>query len=296
MKKCTVFVLILIVVSGYLFLPAYAPAAKSEEICLGLLEHESKARGDRPQIRVRVAFHRGKDGWQAFRNNVKSSEELKEAAPCYPEKASWTVCYEGRKLGEIKSHRPGSLRFYCDVGLHLIDEKENVPTIGEAGREFQFFPVYKAYRPLILCTKPFFVNLGKWTQWKPASADVESVRAYLGQRFPMAANNVKKAKITVNKSFISQRSGSKLMSLNVMDIKLWPIRSDLDPTPHDLWCRIDKGKITFLNTNMKFIDAGDYDGDGSEEVVFMISRYDMDGYALFYDGFSKCAKFTWIYH
>jgi hypothetical protein len=44
------------------------------------------------------------------------------------------------------------------------------------------------------------------------------------------------------------------------------------------------------------VDAGDYDGDGKSEIVFFVSGYNEDGYALFYDSFQKNLFRTWHYH
>ena len=48
--------------------------------------------------------------------------------------------------------------------------------------------------------------------------------------------------------------------------------------------------------SLTLLDAGDYDGDGKSEVVFFLSGYNEDGYALFYDSFRKFVFHTWSYH
>lgn len=51
----------------------------------------------------------------------------------------------------------------------------------------------------------------------------------------------------------------------------------------------DYSKITL-------IDAGDYDSNGKSEVIFWTSRYDGDGYVMFYNDFTSMIDFTWCYH
>src|SRR5678815_5451992 len=48
--------------------------------------------------------------------------------------------------------------------------------------------------------------------------------------------------------------------------------------------------------SLTLVDAGDYDGDGKSELLFFVSGYNEDGYALFYDGLRKSVSHTWHYH
>ena len=56
------------------------------------------------------------------------------------------------------------------------------------------------------------------------------------------------------------------------------------------------GMVSFLNSNMWLVDAGDYDGDGKSEVLFAISGYDEGGYRLYYSDFGRSAEFLFGYH
>lgn len=57
-----------------------------------------------------------------------------------------------------------------------------------------------------------------------------------------------------------------------------------------------RGNIRLLGTDMKLIDAGDYDGDGRSELVFEIDGHNLGGYRLFYDHLTKSAEFAFHYH
>jgi len=46
---------------------------------------------------------------------------------------------------------------------------------------------------------------------------------------------------------------------------------------------------------MWLVDAGDYDNGGKSEVLFAIDGYNMGGYRLFYDDFSRSAEFRFYY-
>ena len=47
---------------------------------------------------------------------------------------------------------------------------------------------------------------------------------------------------------------------------------------------------------MWLVDAGDYDNDGSSELIFSIDDYDLGGYKIFYDKFEKHTAFEFGYH
>jgi len=50
------------------------------------------------------------------------------------------------------------------------------------------------------------------------------------------------------------------------------------------------------DSTIMLVDAGDYDGDGDSEVIFWVSRYNHDGYVLFYKQLSRFVEFSWGYH
>jgi hypothetical protein len=60
---------------------------------------------------------------------------------------------------------------------------------------------------------------------------------------------------------------------------------------------LDKGNgPKFIGSDMQFVDAGDYDGDGWSEIVFHRYGYDHDAYVLLFDHLSKQIEFGWINH
>ena len=70
--------------------------------------------------------------------------------------------------------------------------------------------------------------------------------------------------------------------------------------PEENWSNqwfLDDGKtVRFVSSSLALIDAGDYDGDGGSEVVFLKTGYDYDAYILLYARLAKQAEFGWTYH
>jgi hypothetical protein len=65
----------------------------------------------------------------------------------------------------------------------------------------------------------------------------------------------------------------------------------------DPWFAVSPRKtVTYLDSGMWLVDAGDYDNDGKSELVFSIDRYNRGGYELYYDDFKKHVTFEFGYH
>jgi hypothetical protein len=73
-------------------------------------------------------------------------------------------------------------------------------------------------------------------------------------------------------------------------------RSEDDNRNANAWFYVAGKEVRYLGSNMLLVDAGDYDGDGKEEAVFKVQRYNNDGYVLFHDGFKQKLEFSWDYH
>lgn len=52
----------------------------------------------------------------------------------------------------------------------------------------------------------------------------------------------------------------------------------------------------FIGNEMHVVDAFDFDNDGRTEWLFSLSRYNEDGFILFFDAFRKSVQSTWHYH
>ena len=101
--------------------------------------------------------------------------------------------------------------------------------------------------------------------------------------------------MTANKSYGSQTRGAKLLSLTIAGAEVIPASGE-DEGNKGAWFYVAGKEVRYLGSNMLLVDAGDYDGDGREEAVFKVQRYNNDGYVLFYEGFAQKAEFSWGYH
>jgi hypothetical protein len=65
----------------------------------------------------------------------------------------------------------------------------------------------------------------------------------------------------------------------------------------DPWFFVDTKKaVSYLDSGVWLVDAGDYDNDGKSELIFSINREDEGGYEIWYDDFKKHTAFRFSYH
>ena len=58
----------------------------------------------------------------------------------------------------------------------------------------------------------------------------------------------------------------------------------------DAWYAVrPDGAVIYLDSGLELVDIGDYDHDGSSELLFRLSRYNIRGYELYYRNFSRQA-------
>ena len=260
---------------------------------LGILEHRNSD-GEKGH-NARVTFYKEGDQWKAFRSDFNTEEALSQAAQSFPEEMRWTVCFDGREYGSLASKNPRVVNFYKDVGTHQIASEGRVPTAGKPSATFSGWPGGLTYRPLVLSSRANCADPGGWRPAQPSASDLKGIRSYLQKEYRIPAARISRARITANKSYASQARGAKLISVNVAGIKALPDPGE-DGQNRNAWFYVEGGEVRYLGSDMLLVDAGDYDGDGKEEVVFKIQRYNNDGYALYYDGFEQKAEFGWGYH
>jgi hypothetical protein len=138
-----------------------------------------------------------------------------------PSAMNWTIAFDGRNIGQVRTTNPERFDFYRDVGQQKITGTESIPTIGKASQDFAGFLNGPVYRPLIAISKS---HLTDPEQWKPAQLSPEFVsllRKQFRQKFPKVSNGTTRrtskgrgsTKTTISKSAkrISRTSVGRLL-------------------------------------------------------------------------------------
>lgn len=260
---------------------------------IGVLEHNNGE--ERKGHSVRVAFYKEDGRWKAYPADFDTEQELSQSVKAFPAEVSWTVCFDGRSNGSLTSKNPETVLYYRDVGTHQLNPGVSAPTFGQPSELFSGWPGGKTYRPVVLSSGANCADPAAWRPAKPEAGEIDLVKDYLRREYGASAAKLSKAKVTANKSYGSEARGAKLVSLSIAGAEIIPASGE-DEGNKDAWFYVAGKEVRYLGSNMLLVDAGDYDGDGREEVVFKVQRYNNDGYVLFYERFAQKAEFSWGYH
>lgn len=275
---------------------------------LGILEDIPGRFGHKESVRaVRVLFQEDGGEWQPFRSECRDPACLRITAAQYPEEVTWTIAFDGKNLGQITTRRASEYKFSIDVGLEEITNSGLAPTIGTRSKAYSGFAEVEVYRPLVAVSEP---NLTDPERWKPVTLSQEMV-ATLRQQFRNKFTNVTNCTnpgentlkpwqyadhdIAMGKAYGSQK-GWFIAEMKLTQYRCYsPIDGD-GPFAAQWYVVEPAGTTRFLDSGMWLVDAGDYDADGKSELLFAINRYDIGGYELFYDEFTKHSVFKFFYH
>jgi hypothetical protein len=286
---------------------AARPARADDAVVLGVLESLSPAQQRRltqaygeasaPAL-ARVLFRKRGGQWESFPAEIPDMNALAAAARPFPAEVEWTVAFDGRPLGRLRSRRPAAWLAYEDVGVQVISAGTSPPQVGSPDPAYETWNAdVPARRPLVLVSAG---QVGDPDRWKPAKPDDalldRGVGAFLKQiEIENQDLHLTPADAGLMKAYRSRR-GEALLAFAIRNRQPPP-----DEVPGEEWSMHwflarDDGALAFLGNGLLLIDAGDYDGDGRSELVFRESSYDMDGYVLFSDDFRGKAEFGWAYH
>lgn len=258
---------------------------------------------------VRVAFEKQGTAWVPLKTDFNTPEALAESYKYYPEAVSWTVVFDGKRLGTIESKNPGSPSAYGDVGTQTITtDHALIPKIRSRAADFSHFDNPANTRPLVLVSAPHFKDPEGWKPTTLSETEKKEAIRNFRNRFPLLEQCDKPEEKPIHmvpyldeeilfiKAFRSangeimfgQRLSAGRSNCGFFDDKLF----------FDYWFFRDEQKhFRLLGSEMMPIDAVDLDGSGHSEWIFQTGRgEDEDGYELFYDNFAKKASFHWTYH
>ena len=111
---------------------------------------------------------------------------------------------------------------------------------------------------------------------------------------PLEAFEYKDDDVSVQKAY-SSNAGWVVARLHLEAIDCSDVEAGFEID--DPWFVLNPdNSVSYLDSGMWLVDAGDYDNEGKSKLVFSIDRYDRGGYELFYDDFRKHVTFEFGYH
>jgi hypothetical protein len=255
--------------------------------------------------KVRVLFRKSGDEWQAFESNCPDQECLKTAPSSFPRTVTWTVTYNGRKVGVVDAETPGVFEAYSHIGLQTIAAGARVPTIGERSREYAGYLDAEVYRPLVTISAPDSRDPDGWEQTMVTEQTVAALRRAFRARFPNVENCTSPEENTPRRwdypdtdiAIGPAHASNKGWTLETISLTDYRCDGPPDAPYVDQLFSVDPARrIAFIGGEMRYLDAGDYDDDGRSEVMVSIAGDNRGGYALFFDEFARHATFEFNYH
>jgi hypothetical protein len=291
-----------------LFLGLFCTAnlALAQSTILGVLEDvPSEFSQGSHRFALRVLFQKSASEWRAYPSECPDQNCLAAISSNYPVELSWTVTFDGRTLGSVKSRTPKAVDSYSLVALQDLPEGDKAPRIGKRSLEFAGWPDEPVYRPLVATTRRFG---GDPDFWKPASLgadDLRRVRAAFRRKYPKPCrvdeHDNFEALLYADRDLVVQKAYASKFGWKLAQLHL---ESAIDCNDTEAGFEIDdpwfviyrSGSPRYLDSGMHLVDAGDYDDDGKSELVFSIDRYNRGGYVLYFDNFRRHVDFIFSYH
>jgi hypothetical protein len=226
-------------------------------------------------------------------------EQLMEA---YPLALSWTLAIDGRRVGTVQSYRPEEFFYRHDVGIQLLTSSQKFPQIHKNRKEFESWMGTPVFRPIVAVSQP---NYSDPDRWKPfyltpeiARKAYSSFRSVVGIQVDCGIETIRHdysdKLILPRKKAYRSANGDILLELGTSHTcnPGGPREEWEDP----VWFLLHDGTARDIGRSLTLVDAGDYDGDGTSEVVFQYAGYNRDGYVLLHNHLTQVAQFTWGYH
>jgi hypothetical protein len=242
----------------------------------------------------------------------KSHSEWRPITSFTPRDMKWTVAFDGKNLGQVESQASSEGDGADQINSNSSRAKQSVltpiaaiPSVGKPSREFigttSLLGLTTVRRPLVVVSKP---NYGDPDHWKRARLPEEIarlVRQGFRKQYPhvdrceqeqIAERDWKfpdSALVLVAAYASNKNSFLVAASLSAGDCG-WGGRPDdpLDSFVHQ-WFFVDADRsVRRIGGFEELLDAGDYDNDGSSELIFFSTRSEnSDAYDLVYDNFRK---------
>lgn len=252
---------------------------------------------------VRPLFEKKGDAWVVSRVHERQID--------------WLIAFDGKSLGKLASRpgAPSAFDFKADSHVPLARPEQSLRS-GRPSTAFSGWQNALSYRPLVLVSGGKVEDPDQWKRWQPTPDELIALRKSFRAAHPKVINCDKDenplpagawryndGQISVAGAYRS-RNGEAFVSMwlsgGECGVNDGPFVSKpflFQPNKPLVAIRLpSRNGGSEEPLSLVLVDAGDYDGDGKSELLFFVSGYNEDGYALLYDSLRKSVLDTWSYH
>jgi hypothetical protein len=281
----------------------------SSQVLVGIMEDDRSEltnwkKGPSQNRVVRPLFEKRQDDWKSSTN--------------HPEEIQWTIAFDGRNAGSIRS-QPNPNKTPLNTDTHVpIPQPGQSLTLGKPSEDFSGWESTLFNRPLVLVSNGGFKDPDGWKPHELTKDQTKQVISAFRAEYPKVLNcneneeplpgpwPYNNTDIKTTKSYLSNKGdmlvgafleGGKCgINDGPFQLQLFLVKPDKSAAHLTVGSRKRRTDSDTDKLSLILVDAGDYDGDGKSEVVFFVTGYNEDGYAIFYDSFRKNVSMTWSNH
>lgn len=269
---------------------------------IGVIEETVRCPGNKSETNVRVLFEQKGRAWVDIREPRPGLDEF-----------NWSIAADTGRNFVVRITDPNPQTTYKNTWFYQRDKVFKLAKsldIGRklnVGRNFGTWCGYPKFAPLTITSS----NQGGNTKgWKAFIAGIEeknllypylkvsigktnAFRCDYDQTPSTVPYNFEADELVIHKSLI--RGDQKLISIG-LNTSLLNCDGPSLPEWSGNWFLVVNESVEFLGNELEYLDSGDFDSDGSEEILFWHSGYNRDGYVLFFNNFQQQTRYVWGYH
>ena len=279
-----------------------AAGIAKDNIYIGVIEETVKCPESRSETSVRVLFEKLGRAWTGIQEPRPGLEEF-----------NWSIASAAGRDFNLRIVDPDPQAAYRSFWVYKRDKVFKLANGLDFERRlneekgFGSWCGLPRYAPQAITNSKQVDNTGSWQPFTASAADVNFLYPFL--KISMGKTNAFRCdyeqtpntvpynfgpdELIVHKSL--KKGTRKLISLGI-DTSL--LNCDGPPLPEwsGNWFLVEGNSVEFLGNELEYLESGDFDADGTEEVLFWHSGYNRDGYVLFFNDFQQQARYVWGYH
>jgi hypothetical protein len=288
---------VVVATSALVFAASAVRLNAQQQVVVGVLE-QPQCKPNAPQI-VRAMFAKRGSAWEPL---VSLEKERSIAIP-----TEWTVAFDGRERGRVLTVTPNwadDSTFYSRDRVLPLRSGQFPLRVTAAGTAFGGWCEAPDVRPLVVVSLPNAADPDGWRPFTVTRSDIERIlpvfRSLRDSTLHCPNGDEKSVLFRFTSADIEPLRGyHNQHGRRLASVRLRRERNGCDGVRPDDWSVHWfelSDSVRFVTIDAVLVDAGDYDRDGTSELVFWTSGYNQDGYALFLSDLRTRFNYTWSYH